>query len=227
MAAMFGIQSTEIKNMERQLKTLARQALPYATQKTLNDTAFDAMKTIKANINAKMVTRNTWTERSIRVEKSGRGAISSQKAIVGSTADYMEAQEFGGTKQGHSIPTSYSAGQSGNSRTRVPRKANRITNISLATRYASRGASNKQRNFLAVRSRESFIYMDLGHRRGIFRVTGSKKTPKINMVQDLTRSSTPIPKTPTIGPGFNEALTRLPAYYADALRFQLDRLGLL
>ena len=108
----------------------------------------------------------------------------------------------------------------------LPYKANRITNISLATRYASRGTSNKQRNFLAVRSREKFIYMDLGHRRGIFRVTGSKKTPKINMVQDLTRSSTPIPKNPTIGPGFEEALTRLPAYYADALRFQLDRLGL-
>lgn len=224
---MFGIQTSDIRNLERQLNTLERQSMPYVTRRALNDTAFDAMNVIKANINANMVTRNTWTERSIRVEKSGRGAISSQKAIVGSTADYMEDQEFGGTKQGQSIPTSYSAGQSGNSRTRVPRKANRITNISLATRYAARGTSNKQRNFLAVRSREKFIYMDLGHCRGIFRVTGSKKTPKINMVQDLTRSSTPIPKNPTIGPGFEEALTRLPAYYADALRFQLDRLGLL
>lgn len=224
---MFGIQSQEIRNLERQLNTLARQSMPYVTQRTLNDTAFDAMAAIKANIAGSMTLRNTWTQRSIRVEKSGRGSIASQRAIVGSTADYMVDQEFGGVKRGRSIPTSYSAGQTGSNRTRVPRKANRITNIALVTRYASRGRSNKQRNFLAVRSREKFVYMDLGHRRGIFKITGSKKTPKINMVQDLTRSSTPIPKNPTIGPGFNEALTRLPAYYADALRFQLRRQGLL
>lgn len=222
---MFNIQSRDIRNLERQLLTLARQSMPYVTQRTLNDAAFDAMGVIKGNIADSMITRNTWTARSIRVDKSGRGPISRQRAIVGSTADYMEDQEFGGVKHGKSIPTTYSAGQSptARQRTRVPRKANRIGNIDLVTRYASRGVNNRQRNLLAVKSREKFVYMDLGRRKGIFRITGTKKNPKINMVQDLTRNSTPIPKNPTIGPGFNDAVTRIPTYYAAALRFQLRR----
>lgn len=222
---MFNIQTRQIREYERALKELSAKAIPYATHHALNEAAFDAMKGTKDNINDKMITRNTWTERSVRVEKAKRGPVASQKAVVGSTADYMEKQEFGGTKRGKSIPTTYSAGQSptARTRTRVPRKANRTGNIQLA--HQRRGSSRKQRNFLAVRSGEKFVYLDLGHRRGIFRITGSKKKPKINMVQDLSRSRTPIPKTPTLGPAFLAAQDRLPRYYTDALRFQLRRLG--
>lgn len=222
---MFNIRTREIRELERTLKDISAKALPYATHHALNEAAFDAMKGTKDNINRKMITRNTWTERSIRVEKAKRGPIANQKAVVGSTADYMEKQEFGGTKRGKSIPTTYSAGQSptARTRTRVPRKANRTGNIQLA--HQRRGRSRKQRNFLAVRSGEKFVYLDLGHRRGIFKITGPKKRPKVNMVQDLTRSRTPIPKTPTLGPAFIAAQDRLPGYYSAALRFQLRRLG--
>ena len=223
---MFNIQSREIREAERKLKAFASQSLPDVTQRTLNDTAFDAMCVAKANVENNMINRNTWTQRSIRVDKAGRGSIRSQKAFVGSTEAYMEDQEFGGTKEGHSIPTTYSAGQSPSARkrTRVPRKANRTGNIQLAHRR--RGSSRAQRNFIAVRSGEKFVYLDLGHRRGLFRITGGKRNPRVNMVQDLTRSSTPIPKNPWLKPAFDESLQRLPAYYADALRSQLRRQGL-
>lgn len=222
---MFNIRTREIRELERTLKAVSDKALPYATHKALNDAAFDAMKGTKDNINAKMITRNTWTVRSVRVEKAKRGAIANQKAIVGFTEDYMEKQEFGGTKRGKSIPTTYSAGQSPTAqpRTRVPRKANRTGNIQLA--HQRKGKTRKQRNFLSVRSGEKFVYLDLGHRRGIFKITGPKKKPKVNMVQDLTRSRTPIPKTPTLGPAFIAAQDRLPGYYLDALTYQLAQLG--
>lgn len=224
---MFNIQSRELRQLERQLQTLASRSMPYVTQKTLNDAAFDAMNVAKANIAGDMINRNTWTQRSVRVNKADRGPISRQRAVVGSTEDYMETQEFGGKKKTSNVPTPYSAGQSptARTRTRVPRKANRMSNLQLA--HQRRGVSRKQRNFLAVRSGEKFVYLELERRRGIFRITGGKRNRKVNMVQQLGHKGARVKPNPWLEPAFNDARGRIPTYYAAALRYQMRRQGLL
>jgi hypothetical protein len=182
-----------------------------------------------------MTTRNQYTVRSVRVEQAKTLNISRQAAIVGSTADYMEDQEFGAIqgkegKEGVVLPTSFAAGQ-GESRlrTRLPRKANKLSTIQLSSRRGG-SQSRKQRNLVAIKraasSGRKFVFLDLQRSRGIFKVTGGKRRPKIKMVYDLSRQSVVIPRNPWLAPAFNEAITMQPAFYADALRFQARRQGL-
>lgn len=230
---MFGIDNSDIKKMERDLKTFAKQAYPFATRKTLNDSAFQAQKIARVDVRENMTNRNRFTVQSIQVEQARTLQVSKQAAVVGSTADYMEDQEFGGVKskggkEGVSIATSYSAGQgqSAQPRTRLPRKANKMASISLSKRR-KKGSSRKQQNLIAIQQAATtgrkFVFLDLGRRKGIFKVIGGKRRPKIKMVHDMTKQSVVIPKNPWLKPAFDEALRMTPAFYADALRFQLRR----
>lgn len=219
--------------MERDLKTFAKQAYPFATRKTLNDSAFQAQNIARVDVRENMTNRNRFTVQSIQVEQARTLQVSKQAAVVGSTADYMEDQEFGGVKskggkEGVSIATSYSAGQgqSAQPRTRLPRKANKMASISLSKRR-KKGSSRKQQNLIAIQQAATtgrkFVFLDLGRRKGIFKVIGGKRRPKIKMVHDMTKQSVVIPKNPWLKPAFDEALRMTPAFYADALRFQLRR----
>lgn len=229
---MITVDDKQIKKFERDLKTFASRAYPYATRHTVNSSAFKAREIAQDNVRENMVTRNKWTERSIQVGKTGTLNVQRQAALVGSTAEYMETQEFGGTEtsssgKGVAIPTSYSAGQEGQRpRTRLPRRPNKMAAIQLR-KQRKRGTSRAQQNFIAVQeaaaSGTKFLYLDLGRRRGIFRVTGGKRKPRIKMVHDLTRSSVAIPKNPWLAPAVAEAEKFIPGFYRDALKFQLQR----
>lgn len=233
---MIGVDNRDIRELERDLKTFANRAYPYATRQTLNDTAFQAQRIAREDVRNDMVLRNRFTVQSIQVDQARTLAVSRQAATVGSIADYMEDQEFGATKakkgsEGVAIATSYSAGQGQDAqpRTRLPRKPNKLANIQLQNKRR-RGSSRKQRNLIAIKdaaaSGNKFVFLDLGRRKGIFRVTGGKRNPKIRMVHDLSNQSVVIPKNPWLKPAFDESLRMLPAFYADALRFQLRRNGL-
>lgn len=230
---MFGVDTKSIKQMERDLKTFASKAYPFATRKTVNDAAFQAQRIARTDVKDNMTNRNRFTVQSIQVEQTRTLRVSRQASVIGSTADYMEDQEFGAVKsktgkEGVQIATSYSAGQGENAqpRTRLPRKPNRMASISLQKRR-KKGGSRKQQNFIAIRQAAAtgrkFVFLDLGRRKGIFRVTGGKRRPKIKMVHDMTKQSVVIPKNPWLKPAFDEAARMLPAFYADALRFQLRR----
>lgn len=229
---MIKVNTKQIKEYEKDLKTFAERAYPYATRYTVNTAAFKARELSQDNLRSDMVLRNRFTVNSIRVDKTGTLAVSRQAAVVGSIADYLETQEFGGTKQssggkGVAIATSYSAGEEGQRpRTRLPRRPNKMGNIQLQKRRKA-GSSRKQQNFIAVqqaaKSGQKFIYLDLGRRRGIFRVTGGKRKPKLKMVQDLTRSSVTIPKSPWLAPAVKDTEKYIPGIYLDALKFQLQR----
>ena len=233
---MFVVNSSDIRRLESDLKTFARQSVPFATRKTLNDSAFAARAIAQADIKSGMVNRNKFTVQSVRVEQAKTLQISRQQAVVGSIADYLEDQEFGAIKsktgkEGVGISTSYAAGQGLNKqpRTRLPRKANKMANIQLTNRR-SKGSSRKQRNLVTIKEAASsgrkFVFLDLGRTKGIFKVIGGKRNTKIKMVQDMTRESVVIPRNPWLKPAFEEALRMQPAFYADALRFQGRRLGL-
>lgn len=231
---MFEINDRDVKKYEQDLKNFAAQALPYASRAMLTRAAFDARKNAQGLIRGNMVTRNNFTAGSVRVEKATSLAINRQEAIMGSVADYMETQEFGGMVTGggkyQPIPTSYAAGQGrGAKRTKLPRKPNRMQSIQLRKRSGaglSRKAANQAAIAQAAGGGNKYVFLDLGRRQGIFKVTGGKRKPKIQMVWDMTRRSVRVPATPTIGPAAQATQRVMPRLYAEALVQQLQRRGI-
>lgn len=230
---MFKLDTSELANLESDLKRFAGRAYPFATKQTLNKSAFEARKAIQGEISDKMIERNKFTGRSIQVEQTRTLNVNRQAAVVGSTADYMADQEFGGVKykggkEGTPIPTAYGAGQAMNSkpRTRLPRRANTLQNIQLQKRRG-KGITRRQRNLIAIKQAAAtgfkFVFLDLGRKKGIFRVIGGKRRPKLRMVYDLTEQSVVIPKTPTFAPAVKRTEAKMPGIYRDALLFQLKR----
>lgn len=228
---MFEIDARDVKKYERDLKDFAGKALPFASRAMLTRSAFDARSGAQDNIRENMVNRNRFTLSSIRVQQARGLNIKTQQAVMGSIADYMETQEFGGMESGggryQPIPTSYSAGQGrGVERTKLPRKPNRMQAIQLRKRTGpglSRKAANQAAIKNAAQGGNKFVFLDLGRRQGIFKVTGGKRKPKVQMVWDMSRRSVRIPRTPTIGPATVETRKRMPQFYAEALVQQLRR----
>ena len=230
---MLTIDTRQVKQLERDLKLFNRNALPFATRKTVNDLAWDARREWQGEIRRQLITRNRWTQQSIRVTATRERSIPMQAAVVGSLEGYMRRQEEGGTvvadgKQGHPIATSYSAGQSPGARprTRLPRRPNRLSAIQLDKRRR-RATSRKQRNLIAVKqaaeSGRKFVWLDLGRRQGIFRVTGGKRRPKVRMVYDLSRRSVRTPATPTMQPATQATARKLPTIHGQNLLYPLKR----
>ena len=230
---MFKIDTKDIKQLEDDLKRFAFRAYPFATKSTLNRSAFEAQKIARSNVSKDMIERNKFTKQSIQVKQAKTLNVRQQSASVGSIAPYMETQEFGGIKhskgkQGVPIATSYSAGQgmSSGARTRLSRKSNKLANIQLNKRGA-RAKNKRQRNLLAVKEAASsgnkFVYLELQKKKGIFKVIGGKRSPKLRMVHDLTEQSVTIQKNPWLRPAVQRVEVLMPGYYRDALIFQLKR----
>jgi len=233
---MFNVRDEAIRQMESDLKTFAARAFPFATKNTVNQGAFRARTYAQENIDQNMTTRNKFTRNSIRVEQTRELTVSRQAAVVGSIADYLADQEFGATKsasgsEGVALPTAYSAGQGEGARprTRLPRKPNKMSNIQLRNRTQS-GASRKQKNLIAIKgaaaSGRKFVFLNLGRTKGIFKVMGGRKRPRIKMIYDLSRPSVVIPRNPWLAPAFERARADLPDIHLRSLTFQVRRAGL-
>ena len=236
---MFKINAKDIDEYEDHLKAFGHRAFPFATKATLNTAAFTAQKLARKDINVKMITRNQFTERSILVDQARTLTVSRQSATVGSTADYMETQEFGGTKhktgkEGVAIATGYSAGQDGQQpRTKLPRKPNRLANIRLRKR-SRKGKNKKQDNGFkiwdSITNGKRFVFLDTGRRKGIYRIVGGSRHnvhgARLRMVADMTKQSVNIPRNPWLKPAVDRTQILMPDMYTDALRFQLKRLRL-
>lgn len=224
---MFSINDKDIKKLERRLRDINYRAIPFATKDTINKMAFGSQKLAKQEIRQKMVLRNKYTESSVRVDQARGLDISSQKAVMGSTADYMDEQEFGGSKKrktGRSvvIPTAFAAGQRGaRPRTRLPRKAYQMAQIMLR-KGKSRATNPKQQNAINIAtSMGGFTYLDLGKRKGIFKID-KKGNP--TMVHDLSRASVRIPALKWMKPAVDAIVSKRGEFYANALNFQLSRI---
>lgn len=212
-----------ISTKTRELGTkLTAKQLAFAQRNTVNALAFETRKNAQDNVRSNFTLRNKYTERSILVDRARR---TTDPAIVGSTADYMLTQEFGGRTEGPTLATAYSAGQT-SQRTKLPRKANRMRNIRLPGQRV-KAHSKRQRNMLAVKAAKAngdkFVYIDTGRKKFIARVVGTKRKPQIKMVQDMSRSSTPVPRTPWLEPATDRSLRKREAIWRDAMRYQLRR----
>lgn len=230
--------TSNIKKRQAQLAVFNANGIPFASRHALNRTGWLTQKVAKGEIRNKMITRNKWSENSVRVAPTRSLNMGRQVVRVGSVQDYMATQEFGGTKtkkgkEGVRIATSYAAGQSrAKPRTRLPRGMNKIRRIQL-TRASKKGVNRKQRNIIAIyeaaKAGRKFVFLDMGRRKGIFRITGRSKRStkrKIRMVHDITRQSVRIPKNPWLEPSAKRSIRQLPKFYFDALGFQLKRAGL-
>ena len=233
---MFNVRDEAIRQMESDLKTFAARAFPFATKNTVNQGAFRARTYAQQNIDQNMTTRNKFTRNSIRVEQTRELTVSRQAAVVGSIADYLADQEFGTTKsasgsEGVALPTAYSAGQGEGARprTRLPRKPNKMSNIQLRNRTQS-GVSRKQKNLIAIKgaaaSGRKFVFLNLGRTKGIFKVMGGRKRPRIKMIYDLSRPSVVIPRNPWLAPAVERARADMPDIHLRSLTFQVRRAGL-
>lgn len=232
---MIKIDDTKIKEYERDLKGFTRNAYPYATRNTINVAAFETQRIARRVVSSKMIERNKFTKQSIQVDKSKTLNVKLQSASVGSIAEYMTDQEFGGIKRkrgakGVLIPTAFSAGQGlyREPRTRMVRKGNKLSDIQLRRR---RGAKNRaQRNKVAVltaaKSGNKFVYMDLGDKQGIFKIIGGKRKPQVRMIYDLSRNTVTIRKNSWLKIPVDTVTTMIPTIHLKSLEFQLKRFGL-
>jgi hypothetical protein len=222
------------QDLENALALANERGIPHATRATVNNAAFEAMGEAKQNIGSKFTIRRPWVKKQVIVKKASGNNIDTQEALVGSPFEGLADQESGKTitakgRHGVSIPTGYSAGQEGQRpRTRLPRTANRMQNINLRRR---RGRSKKQQNMIAVKQAASsgnkYVFLDTGRRQYVAKVIGGVRSPKVKMVADLSKKTIRIPETKWFEPAVENAQRKMPRFYADALVFQLRRVGLL
>ena len=224
------VDASQLHQFENKLRKLNRRGIPFANTETVNRAAFETQKEARRELGDRMTLRNKWSERSILVRKA---SLKTLEAAVGSTQAYMETQELGGRenatgKHGVAIPTTVASGEgrSGKPRRKLVRRPNKVSNIALSRK--ARASSRKQRNVIAVKEAiktgRRYIFLELQRRKGLFRVYGGKRNPRIEMIHDLSRKSVTIPKNPWLMPVANKQAAALPRYYGQALERQLRRL---
>jgi len=220
---------SQVRKFEKALATYAAKGIPHAARTALNATAFEARKEWTGQLGKGMTLRNTWTTRSLQVDKARGTQMASMQSVVGSRAAYMGVRETGETKVkkgrvGVPIPSPVAAGQArGANRTKLVRRANRLPNIHLAKRP---GRTPQQRNAIAIRQAAAgskFAFLELGGKRVIARVTGSKRRIKVQTIWDLSRTSVRIKPIPTLAQTLEAIEPRLPPLYEKALIEQLKR----
>ena len=233
---MITANTDELKQFESDLKTFAARAYPFATKETLNTAAFSAKEGAIANTRSQMITRNKFTENSWGVEKVRGLNVGRQHSVVGSTAPYMETQEFGGVKRkrgkiGTPIPTTEASGEGEGVQPRrraVPR-SRALGRITLRN-SGVKSFSKKQKNFLkvkfAAKKGHRFVFLDLQRHPGIYRVEGGVKNTEIKLMWDMSKKSVNIPRNPVLAPAFKDAQRIMPFLYEQALIFQLKRQNL-
>lgn len=234
---MITIDDRQIKRFERDLKAMAEKSFPFATQRTVNQMAFKGREFGQQEIRNNMITRNKWTERSVRYLPTRQLNIRRQETSFGSTADYLETQEFGGVERGKGkhgvvIPTSVASGEGqGNvPRRKAVRSANQMRKIQLRSK-SIKARSRAQRNFIAVKeaaqSGRKFVFLDLQDHPGIYKVMGGKRKPRVKLIHDMGNRSVRIPANPWMQPAAQRVMSIAPGLYLSALKFQMKRQGLL
>jgi len=239
MPDIITIDLRDIDKFERHLEAFNKRALPIANRTALTAGAFDASREAKKNLDKGMILRNTWTKRSIQVEKARGNVIRNQEAVVGSTVDYLEEQEFGATKsaggkQGIRMTTSYASGEGMQARPRrkVARGANKIRRINLS-KSKKKGVNKKQQAIIAIyeakKAGRKYVFLSMPWtkgKKGIYKITGGKKRPKIKMVHSLKEQSVTVKRNPWLKPAVDRTRRHMPSHWLSALTFQVNRMRL-
>lgn len=224
-----------IDAMQRELETIAKRSVPFAARETLNGLAFAGREAWQDEMRQSLTLRNRFTERRALVDPARTLRMSSMEARLGHTEEYMRLLEEGkparAAKRYRPIPTEIAAGQAKGSlsggRKRAVRAAAIITRLgSLKVKGAgarSRKANNARAVRGAIRTGRRLALLDLGRGKGIYRIMGGKRRPKVVKLYDLSRRSTPKPRIPTLQRALARALSKGQAIAYAALEKQLTR----
>lgn len=210
--------------MVRHLETFKRSAMPFAGRDSLNSQAFAARSLWQKQISREFILRNRFTERSIRVDKSTGLSMATMKAVVGSTAPYMATQETGGVDQG-AVPAEAASGESSLPRRRLVRRPNKLSVISLTRR--GRKGSRRQRNAVSIamarKSGSKFVFLETERTKGIFRLTGGKRSPRVRIVWNTAKKTHRIAAQPTMQPALKKLEPHVDRINVAAIKRQLKR----
>ena len=199
---MLKIDLTEWKRYAHRLERFTKKGWPNVVRGTLNDMAFQNMRSSKGIVDKEMTQRNAFTKKRILVNKAKGNNVQTMESQTGHTEKYMKDQEMGGTKRKKTPwATSAAAGQRGQKpRTKLPQKKNKLTNIKLAPRRKRRQQykSPKQRLLIKVveamankgrvfhhkfeNGTEGFFRVKGGRDRGKWKGRGWPRGAKIEMI---------------------------------------------
>jgi hypothetical protein len=232
MASTWGMDGRQLMKYGKALKDFGGKQYPIINGMALNRTAFEAWKEYVRIVERRFTLRNKGTVRSIQFRKVKGLNPNTQESSVGSTMDYMAAQEFGDVKKskgskGIAIPTTTASNESLSARPRKKpiSRPRRRSSIRL-TKTGVRSRSRKQHVFATIRAvaekgSGNYAYLPIQRAPGIYRVTGKGKKAKIKMVYSLSKKTLPIKKAPSLAPAVNNIIPKMPRYYKEAAEKRL------
>lgn len=225
---MIKVELKGAKEMVAALKRMREKAVPYALKNTLNRAAFETRTIWQGEIKKTFVLRNTFTERSIRVEQASVNKLTS---TVGSIAGYMATQEQGGTDSGRHgrkpIPGPVAAGQAaGSSRTRLVRARFKLGAINVA-HPITRG-DRHQRNAIAIATAKNagkklVLLERASGGKGIFVLGGGAKRPSARLLWNVAKASVHIRPEPTLQRSLAVVKPKLEGMLLAAIEQQMQR----
>lgn len=217
----------DFKRLTTDLEKVSKSALPYAVRNGLNGLAFEGRKVWQGVLAETFILRNDWTTRRLLVEKASGTTVTGMRAVLTTPDAYLERREEG-ANENHSVPTGVATGEGrgANPRRQLVRKPNRVSAITLGTRPRT-ATSQRQTNAIAVRmavaSGKRFVFLNLGKRKGIFRVTGGGRAGRVDLVWDTRSKSHHVKPMPTLGHAIRRLEVRAPAIITSAFVDQLKR----
>jgi hypothetical protein len=223
----FTVRFNGLGKLVRDLEKFRAKAIPFAMRRTLNDTAFEARKIWVDEIKRTLVTRNTFTTRSLEVVKASGRSITGMKAVLGAKARYMGEVEAGNVNPKGNVPTGIATGEGRGAkpRRRLVRRPNRVGSIALPPKVAQ--GTRKQRTAvtiaMAARKGHRTIFLELERRKGFFRLSGGKRRPRIDMLWDTTQKSVRSKPYPTLEPALKRVQKLIPSIQRKALLEELRR----
>lgn len=223
------VKAETARGFEAELRRLRVQAIPYAVRDALNTTAFEARGEWVRVMRARFTLRNRFTENSARVTKAKGLSLATMASTLGSTAPYMAVQERGGTKarrgkHGVAIPTASASGQGAKAkRTRPIRRGNYLGALQVAKRVPGHRFKKNAAAIAMAKRNGGVAYVETPKVKGLFRIKGSAKRPKLQMLYDLSHGSVRTPASKTLGASVDWVRSRAPAIAVSAFQKQIMR----
>lgn len=225
------VDTSDIVKFENWLDKFNRTGIKYAARNTLNDLAFNTSAKAKEFVKDDFINKNTFTVRSIQVNKAVFVSIDSMFSEVGSTQEYMTKQEEGGKVKPRkgakslALATSFAANQTGNRRTRLVTRSNLLSKIVLRDKNKFRGITNqKQRSVATIinakRNKYKHFYLDLGKSEGIFKL----KNNKLRMVYNFAIKDATVNATNWLSKPTKAVEKQALEFYNVHLKKQIDRI---
>ena len=224
------VDTRQIRKLVKDLEKTRAKALPYATREFVNSAAFLARDHWIQRAESTMKLRSQFTKKSIQVDKARGLQVSQQVSRVGSIADYMLTQEDGATigKKGRvGTPIPAAAPGKRKSRGRLAAK-NRLQAITLAGKGGAGGTGRSWRQrrnaaaiSIAARHGGGVVFLDLGKRKGLYRISGTKRGLRVKKVWDLSQTSVRVPRNPMLEQTMREMGPLMPGLMEKALLYQL------